>query len=1088
MGRADGTIITFYSYKGGTGRSMAVANTAWILASNGLRVLVIDWDLEAPGLHRYFHPFLPDKELRLYRGIVDLVWDFAGATIDTEAPSEPGWHEELAQISPYAMSLDYEFPDGGTVDFVPAGRQDSSYAALVTSFDWENFYERLGGGRFLEALKRNMRQRYDYVLVDSRTGLSDIAGICTVQLPDILVNCFSLSTQAIDGAAAVAASVGRQRRDGQVRIFPVPMRVEDGELDKLDAARDYARSCFGKFLSHIPDPDRYWGEVEVPYKSFYAYEEILATIGDRPMQQNTILSATERVVGYVTDQRVTALEAAPPESERRALLARFQRSAPEAPDDEFRPAGVTPRVFIAYSYESAEHFDAVQELWHLLRTRGVDARMDLPPNQRPPNWSAWFLEQLREADLVVVVVSPTFKRLGQVGTASVDDRGLGAEVSLVRDSRARVSDRVLPAVLPGGSATDIPPFLADTEPVAVEDLSATGIESLLRRALWQGLTEDDYQGVESVSWSPYWQRVSQIVGPELLDKLNLLRRAVENQWTTELFVRRVDPQFPIIRWSAVRDRAMFREHSRMSARPVVQRQGTVDNLVDIVFSLSDEHLLVVGPPGSGKTTAMVRLIVELLAGLENGPVPVLLPARSWRPEIEDLDGWLVRMLREGYPPLAHTKGSDGVAERLVASGSILPIVDGLDEMPEFLRGVAFRLLSRYSKPVVTTCRTAEYREVVEAVRGVRRPDIAVELQPLTVHDASGYLQRSMPSVERWDSVFAHLWENPDSTLGQVLSTPAMLHLARQAYRDPDTDPTELLDPVRFRLRRDIETHLMGFLIPALYGTASPGTDSRSLSEVQYDAASADRWLTFLAQSMRRHGTQDLAWWQLNNHRSGAGLRTLILVATGVLLAAWALEVNAVMFWAPDQGMSAGGVVGTVAAALSLVAFLIIQLAPPERPAERPVSLTATPLRTLRWLYWTHRSFIVSSRAPSPIASLRIDRTITAISGLVWALTVVGIFVAFVALAKIPLTLVIGPAVVFAIGVVMVRTSTSAWWWYTMTRWWLAARGRLPWRLMSFLDDAHRRGVLRQSGAVYRFRYRGLQEYLADQRTPPRGRG
>jgi len=58
-----GEIITFYSYKGGTGRSMALANVAWVLASNGRRVLVIDWDLEAPGLHRYFKPFLLDKEL-----------------------------------------------------------------------------------------------------------------------------------------------------------------------------------------------------------------------------------------------------------------------------------------------------------------------------------------------------------------------------------------------------------------------------------------------------------------------------------------------------------------------------------------------------------------------------------------------------------------------------------------------------------------------------------------------------------------------------------------------------------------------------------------------------------------------------------------------------------------------------------------------------------------------------------------------------------------------------------------------------------------------------------------------------------------
>jgi len=286
-------IITFYSYKGGTGRSMGLANTAWILASNGLRVLVVDWDLEGPGLHRYFHPFLPDWELRSSPGVINLMWEFATFAMDPHVPDEPGWHEQLAMIQPYAMSVEYRFPGAGTIDFVPAGRQDHLYSTLVTSFDWNSFYERLGGGGFLEALKRNMRERYDYVLIDSRTGLSDTAGICTVQLPDILVNCISLSTQAIDGAAAVAASVHRQRIHDQLRMFPVLMRVEDGEQDKLEASRDYVRARFGRFLSHVPDPERYWGDVEVPYKSFYAYEEILATIGDRPRQENTILAASD---------------------------------------------------------------------------------------------------------------------------------------------------------------------------------------------------------------------------------------------------------------------------------------------------------------------------------------------------------------------------------------------------------------------------------------------------------------------------------------------------------------------------------------------------------------------------------------------------------------------------------------------------------------------------------------------------------------------------------------------------------------------------------------------------------------------------
>jgi hypothetical protein len=68
-----GKIVTFYSYKGGTGRSLTLANVAWVLASNGKRVLAIDWDLEAPCLHRYFEPFLADRELRRSHGIIDLL-------------------------------------------------------------------------------------------------------------------------------------------------------------------------------------------------------------------------------------------------------------------------------------------------------------------------------------------------------------------------------------------------------------------------------------------------------------------------------------------------------------------------------------------------------------------------------------------------------------------------------------------------------------------------------------------------------------------------------------------------------------------------------------------------------------------------------------------------------------------------------------------------------------------------------------------------------------------------------------------------------------------------------------------------------
>ena len=56
-----GQVVTFYSFKGGTGRTMALANVAWILAANGKRVLIADWDLESPGLHRFFQPFMDTR-------------------------------------------------------------------------------------------------------------------------------------------------------------------------------------------------------------------------------------------------------------------------------------------------------------------------------------------------------------------------------------------------------------------------------------------------------------------------------------------------------------------------------------------------------------------------------------------------------------------------------------------------------------------------------------------------------------------------------------------------------------------------------------------------------------------------------------------------------------------------------------------------------------------------------------------------------------------------------------------------------------------------------------------------------------------
>ena len=124
----DGKIVTFYSYKGGTGRTMALANVAWILASNGKRVLVVDWDLESPGLHRFFHPFLDAARSAATPGVIDLISEYAWDATEAGGPARRLASGTTPRSSRTPSRSTGAFPGGGTLDFVSAGRQNRDYS------------------------------------------------------------------------------------------------------------------------------------------------------------------------------------------------------------------------------------------------------------------------------------------------------------------------------------------------------------------------------------------------------------------------------------------------------------------------------------------------------------------------------------------------------------------------------------------------------------------------------------------------------------------------------------------------------------------------------------------------------------------------------------------------------------------------------------------------------------------------------------------------------------------------------------------------------------------------------------------------
>lgn len=270
MDRA-GRIVTFYSFKGGVGRTMALANVAFLAARNGARVLVMDWDLEAPGVPYYFRGQLePSDEAALTNrpGVLDLLaqWVERARSIrsltDVDLLVE-GYDNDAfeAFVSPLVPR---ERLEGGQLDVITAGAAKgldegrTTYEKTLSDFSWPEFFQQLAGGLVIDALRKWAKRNYDLVLVDSRTGMADVAGICTLQLPDVVAMCFILNRQNVEGTAKVAAAIRRQRGDAVERRL-LPMRLARENTAEEADAQAFARDVLRR--TGVLDRDRVDGDL-----------------------------------------------------------------------------------------------------------------------------------------------------------------------------------------------------------------------------------------------------------------------------------------------------------------------------------------------------------------------------------------------------------------------------------------------------------------------------------------------------------------------------------------------------------------------------------------------------------------------------------------------------------------------------------------------------------------------------------------------------------------------------------------------------------------------------------------------------------
>jgi predicted acylesterase/phospholipase RssA len=487
-------IYTFYSFKGGVGRSMALANLAEWFYRQGLRVVMIDWDLEAPGLESFFfgaeaqaeigyavrgalrltdpqatadwlrallgerglfpgegdperlaqflraagrlpdgpgaledlHQLLneaglPDLEtVRKQVGVIDLLMAYkrqfpalvaaalpraaAGKAPNSDGPAAglPAVRALLkSALPPLSASLflvrKAQASPGGALWLLPAGARspdrDQAYAQQVQSFDWIDFYTSYQGMAYFEWLREQLLELADVVLIDSRTGVTEMGGVCTRQLADVVVSFCAPNEQNLAGTRLMDDSfrspntqtARAEAQRGPVEVVVVPARVDmTGEIDDLNR---FERS----FKEAMDDPPQafagvrtsFWG-LKIPYVTKYSYREKLV-IG-RPDRSEAIEEAYKTLAGHL------------------ALLAPEGSAARSRCAPEVRRLFGTalPRVWIAYS--PGDGAADAGRLRSRLTKAGLSVWGDLPPGTGDA-WQqvAGILDQVEH--LVVVLTS-----------------------------------------------------------------------------------------------------------------------------------------------------------------------------------------------------------------------------------------------------------------------------------------------------------------------------------------------------------------------------------------------------------------------------------------------------------------------------------------------------------------------------------------------------------------------------------------------------------------------------------------------------------------------------------------------------------
>jgi hypothetical protein len=617
-----------------------------------------------------------------------------------------------------------------------------------------------------------------------------------------------------------------------------------------------------------------------------------------------------------------------------------------------------------------------------------------------------------------------------------------------------------------------------------------------------------------------------------------LAMEMTDQWQREASRRRiVTPAPAAVRWRWATEMALRQDviappppgtgPRRLPSRSKsgeILGSGVVNRLHDELYArLPHGRLILLGGPGAGKTGAMILLMLAALDRRASQtvdeerakvPVPIWLTLSRWDPSTTTLQEWAVARMNLEHPALrAPGYGSDAARE-LLRGGRIALFLDGLDEIPEGVRGQALKRINEEVSGlrVVLTSRPEEYQFTAE---GSALDNTAViELRPVRASAAAAYLLRGHagPRRQQWVQVADYLTCNPDSVAARTLDNPLTLSLARDAYANKN--PGEMTDLAVFPTSDALRDHLVDQILISAY----PDEHQRERVE---------RWLSWIAGQM---GTsRDLAWWDIPTWMSHLQLRLAGVLGIGIiagLVSVLTLDITPALTSWLGSNSTLGAATGLVNGMGTGLVFGLVfgpwfgRTGKPHTVALRwPGPLGYVPLLASLPLFmigvvsatlwgsltgvfgWLAFAFTIGTAAlaaimlraalstpaadtpaATPIATYYADRRTSVVTGLMTGLAF-GLISGFTATTastgflsflanRFDAAVPVACGVALAAGILTGQVPHLK-----FTEIILSCRYRNRIRFMQLLEEASDLEVLRQAGATYQFRHAALQERL-----------